>query len=150
MSVKRWVLLTSVVVTFSCTAAIGAESETEGIEAQVWSNVHRLLAEPMPADEDSLVAPLAYSDALSLVLIRLRTGVKAHYHERHTETVIILSGSGRFQVGDSEKLTGPGDVVMVPPGTIHAFTVIGSEPVAAISSMSPGFDGKDRIFVENE
>ena len=111
-------------------------------------NLLDLIDELPPEDEDIVVVPLTRSDGVSLQLVWIRTGVKAHYHARHTETVVILRGRGRFRIGEDTYDAAPGDAFLIPPGAVHAFVVTEDGPVAAVTTFSPAFDGEDRVFVE--
>lgn len=102
----------------------------------------------MPADQDLLVVPLRRSEAVSLQLVRVRSAVKLHLHERHTEIVVIVAGSGRFRIGEVTFDARPGDSFLVPPGTPHAFTVTSEAPAAAVTTFTPGFDGQDRVLLD--
>lgn len=43
----------------------------------------------------------------------------AHFHPRATERFEIIAGRARFRLAGQEEIAGPGDVVVVPPGTAH-------------------------------
>jgi mannose-6-phosphate isomerase-like protein (cupin superfamily) len=73
--------------------------------------------------------------------------VRAHRHARHDETVVVLAGRARFRMGDRSEAIGPGSVLLIPRGTVHALEVT-EGPLEAVSVFSPPFDGKDRIFEE--
>jgi mannose-6-phosphate isomerase-like protein (cupin superfamily) len=111
-------------------------------------NLLDLIDNPPPPDQETVVRTLTRSDEVSLQLIWLRVGVKPHYHARHAETVVILRGMGRFRIGEKIFDAAPGDAFMIPSGTVHSFEVTEEGPVAAVTTFSPGFDGKDRVFVE--
>ena len=48
-----------------------------------------------------------------------------HYHDDREEFLYILEGQIEQWVGEEKKLIGPGDVVFVPPGVIHASYNVG-------------------------
>jgi len=48
-------------------------------------------------------------------------GPPLHRHP-YDETWVVIEGALTFHAGDEELAAGPGDVVIVPPGTPHAFT----------------------------
>ncbi len=41
------------------------------------------------------------------------------YHEQKEEAWVFESGRARVRLGDAEGIVEPGDVVAVPPGTVH-------------------------------
>jgi quercetin dioxygenase-like cupin family protein len=49
-----------------------------------------------------------------------RHGHEAHFHPNAEETLIVLGGTGRYQVGDDVFDIGGGDIVFVPKGVVHA------------------------------
>jgi quercetin dioxygenase-like cupin family protein len=42
-----------------------------------------------------------------------------HTHPRSAEVMLVLAGRGEFTAGDAAWPTGPGDVIVVPPGQPH-------------------------------
>jgi quercetin dioxygenase-like cupin family protein len=51
----------------------------------------------------------------------------AHVHPIQTERFEVIEGQMRFRIGYRTRLAGPGDVVEVAPGVIHAFANAGEE-----------------------
>ena len=51
----------------------------------------------------------------------------AHVHPIQTERFEVIEGQMRFRIGHRSRLAGPGDVVEVAPGVIHAFANAGEE-----------------------
>jgi mannose-6-phosphate isomerase-like protein (cupin superfamily) len=72
--------------------------------------------------------------------------VKPHVHRVHDEVVVILEGAGTMTLGDSSYALAPGRTFVVPRGVVHGVES-GGVPLRAMSVFTPGFDGKDRIFV---
>jgi quercetin dioxygenase-like cupin family protein len=66
-------------------------------------------------------------------------GPDLHYHPYH-EVFVVQSGEARFTVGDEEVVVGEGNIVVVPPKTVHGFKatydgttrVLGIHPSAAV------------------
>jgi mannose-6-phosphate isomerase-like protein (cupin superfamily) len=58
-------------------------------------------------------------------------GPSLHTHP-YAELLIVQEGRGRFVLGDEERELGPGEIAIVPPGTPHAFTNTGDEPLRQI------------------
>jgi mannose-6-phosphate isomerase-like protein (cupin superfamily) len=52
-------------------------------------------------------------------------GPRLHRHP-YDETWVVVEGSITFREGDESLAAGPGDIVVVAPGTPHAFTNTGS------------------------
>jgi quercetin dioxygenase-like cupin family protein len=51
----------------------------------------------------------------------------AHVHPIQTERFEVIEGQMRFRIGHRSRLAGPGDIVEVAPGVIHAFANAGEE-----------------------
>jgi mannose-6-phosphate isomerase-like protein (cupin superfamily) len=51
-------------------------------------------------------------------------GPSLHTHP-YAEILIVLEGRGSFTIGDEPREAGAGEVLIVPPGTPHAFTNTG-------------------------
>jgi quercetin dioxygenase-like cupin family protein len=60
-------------------------------------------------------------ELLELELVWPRPGQRApaHVHPEMEERYEVLEGTAAFRIGDEERTAGPGDVVAVPPGTVH-------------------------------
>ncbi len=60
-----------------------------------------------------------------------------HTHHFHSEVFFIISGSMEWTVGDETDTLGAGDLVYIPPGTVHYTHVVGDEPVRALMIYEP-------------
>lgn len=69
-----------------------------------------------------------------------------HMHPEIEERWQVVSGRVRFRIGDQERLAGPGDVVVAPPGTPHAARGDGCGPVHLRIQMRPALRWQE--FVE--
>ena len=77
-------------------------------------------------------------------LIFVEATVPGHYHEFHTEQVLILEGTGTIYLGKKSVEVNAGDFIFIPAGKPHAFEVK-KGPVKVLSIQAPGFDGSDRV-----
>jgi mannose-6-phosphate isomerase-like protein (cupin superfamily) len=57
-------------------------------------------------------------------------GPPLHKHP-YAETCIVRSGRAAMTIDGQEVLAGPGDIVVIGPGTPHRFTAIGDERLVA-------------------
>lgn len=62
-------------------------------------------------------------------------GEEKHVHVE--QTLFFLSGTGKAVLDGEEKTIGPGDVVVVTPGTRHNFISTGSEPLKIYTIYAP-------------
>lgn len=90
-----------------------------------------------------------YSDAnASAFVIFIKKQVPKHFHQTHTETVIVLEGKGEMFLNGEIFTIKAGDQVIVPPGIHHAVVVKSKKPLKVLSIQSPFFENKDRVMVK--
>jgi quercetin dioxygenase-like cupin family protein len=82
-------------------------------------------------------------------IVTPKTAMKPHYHATHEEIAYIIRGHGKMRLGDEVKPAKAGDVMFIPKKTVHTF-IPESDDCISLSIFAPAFDGKDRIFVEEE
>lgn len=92
------------------------------------------------------VQPLASDSLVSSFVVWVKKEVWLHHHAFHTETLLILEGTGTMVVGDENVEVGPGDFLAIPKTTPHDLTVTSDTPLKALSIQAPKFQGKDRVF----
>ncbi|MFT5668746.1 MAG: mannose-6-phosphate isomerase-like protein (cupin superfamily), partial [Vicingaceae bacterium] len=59
-------------------------------------------------------------------------------------------GSAEMKLGDSTLTIKAGDLIVIPPNTVHSIKVKTMEKFQVISIQSPEFKGKDRVWVKEE
>jgi quercetin dioxygenase-like cupin family protein len=64
----------------------------------------------------------------------------AHLHALQEEDVEVLEGTLRAQIGGREQVFGPGERVVIPAGTAHAWSLAGSGPARARLRFRPALD----------
>lgn len=64
--------------------------------------------------------------------------VGPHFHHSHAETFYILSGRVEWTVNGETHEMGPGDLVFIPPDTVHSTRVIGNENMRTLMIFQPG------------
>jgi len=89
------------------------------------------LANPITGERFTFTHTAATTDGELLAFdLSLRPGGAvpiAHVHPIQTERFEVIEGQMRFRIGHRTRLAGPGDVVEVAPGVIHAFANAGEE-----------------------
>ncbi|NQX92587.1 MAG: cupin domain-containing protein [Flavobacteriales bacterium] len=99
-------------------------------------------------DENIEVQTITLDSLVSTHQIWIRSGVKAHFHEYHTEHVFVLEGQAMMTIDGEEFLIGPGDLVFIPKGSVHSVVVLSDQDLVVLSVQAPAFRGKDRIFIQ--
>jgi quercetin dioxygenase-like cupin family protein len=64
----------------------------------------------------------------------------AHVHPEQEERFEIQSGTMRFRLGRKRMLAGPGEVVVVPAGTVHRFENAGDDEARVRVQVRPALD----------
>lgn len=101
-----------------------------------------------PADgAPATVVEVARSARTSTNLWQTGQAMPAHLHREHEEVILFARGRMAVRIGDREVEVGPGDAIVVPPGTIHSGRTI-EGPASGWSVFSPPFDGKDRVVAD--
>jgi mannose-6-phosphate isomerase-like protein (cupin superfamily) len=79
---------------------------------------------------------------VSIARARVEPGVTTRLHRLKsvTERYLILKGKGRVEVGElAPTKVGPGDVVLIPPGTPQRITNIGNSDLIFLAICTPRF-----------
>ena len=71
--------------------------------------------------------------------------VPPHVHASQWERFEGVSGELRFRVGLQRRRAGTGQVLVVPPGTAHAFTNTGTEEARFLIELSPPRRGEEGL-----
>jgi quercetin dioxygenase-like cupin family protein len=72
--------------------------------------------------------------------------IPMHVHPRQEERITVMRGTLRSRSGKSERLLGPGDEVVSPPGEEHTIAPADQEEVEVLAELSPALSYGD--FVE--
>lgn len=90
-------------------------------------------------------------ETLSIARARVPPGVTTALHavEGTTERYVIAQGRGRVEVGEMPSAeVGPGDVVVIPPGTRQRIRNLGSTDLIFYCVCTPRFRGKNYRSLE--
>jgi quercetin dioxygenase-like cupin family protein len=75
-----------------------------------------------------------YGSDVSLFVVDAAPGEGPALHRHpYMETFVVQAGRARFEVGGRPVEAVPGDVVLVAPGTAHAFRALGPEHLRMVS-----------------
>lgn len=119
-TMARWSLIAAV-----CIVAGGAYARGGGA-APYHANVAQLAR-----DNDNFRRVLATGDKSQLVVMSIPAGddIGQETHARVEQTIVCVSGNGRLSLNGAESSFGPGDVVVITPGTKHDIRNVGSAPL---------------------
>jgi len=81
-------------------------------------------------------------EALSVARARVETGVTTRFHRlaKTAERYVVLSGTGRVEVGDlAATEVAAGDVVLIPPGIEQRISNTGNEDLVFLALCTPRF-----------
>lgn len=123
------------------------------------SAVHFALVNLIKLDQDKPIDPkkgfnvtqVALGKNASINLVRAAPGsiLKTHYHKYRDEVAYVTAGQAIFTVSGENYTVKAGDLMYIPAMTLHRVVAIGNENVQVVSTFTPPFDGKDRIYIEN-
>ncbi|MFC8126014.1 cupin domain-containing protein [Streptomyces sp. NPDC057302] len=75
-----------------------------------------------------------------LVLPPGADGTRPHRHRLSTELFYVLDGTMEFLVDDTLTAVGKGALIVVPPGTVHAFGASADGPAEFFAVLTPGIE----------
>ncbi len=85
---------------------------------------------------------------VSSFYIEIKKEVAPHFHKKHSEHVYVISGSGIMKLADEVLYIQSGDLIFIPPHTVHSVVVNSDNPLRVLSIQAPFFNGKDRVLVK--
>lgn len=104
---------------------------------------------PEKADTLLIDHRLTDEDEASARVFRVYRPTPAHYHATCDEYLIILSGRGRFFMGDREPFeVGPGEMLFFKKDPVQGMPEILEHPLFMVSVDTPRRDPRDIIFVD--
>lgn len=71
-----------------------------------------------------------------------------HYHKYRDEITYMIKGQVILTVSGKNYTSKAGDLMYIPAMTPHRIVIVGNETVQAVSTFTPPFDGKDKVYVE--
>jgi mannose-6-phosphate isomerase-like protein (cupin superfamily) len=79
----------------------------------------------------------------SLAEARVPVGCRTqrHYHKVLEELYFILEGAGEIELDGERRTVGPGDAILIPPGTWH--TIMATEPLRFLCCCAPPYAHED-------
>jgi mannose-6-phosphate isomerase-like protein (cupin superfamily) len=80
---------------------------------------------------------------LAITWVDIKPGSGQRLHKHFPEQVyVIIKGKGRMRVGKEEQEVGEGDLIYIPPNTIHGIKNLLNEELTYLSVSTPAFNIK--------
>jgi mannose-6-phosphate isomerase-like protein (cupin superfamily) len=92
---------------------------------------------------DSTNAPVQ-NQSLAEASLPAGASTERHYHPRAEEIYFILEGTGTMEVDGVTAAVGPGDAILIPPGSRHQITA--RESLRFLCCCSPAYSHEDVVF----
>lgn len=112
-------------------------------DAGAFNVLAELAGDPLGPEEPGRSRVLHENADHTVILMQVNGVAQRHYHIEHDEVIHVLAGSGVFTLGDREYDAKPGDVFVVPRGTVHGFRKTGEGPAAMLSIYTPRLSRPD-------
>jgi quercetin dioxygenase-like cupin family protein len=108
----------------------------------------QVIENPLSGERITIRRPAASGDGALDWELELAPGGRvpsAHTHPEQEECFTVLAGQLRLRVGRRRVLAGPGDTVVIPPGTVHHFANPGPGPARVAVRSSPALSMTDLL-----
>ena len=69
-----------------------------------------------------------------------------HYHKESEEIYYILEGQGIMELEGESQQVGPGDAILIPPGSWHQITASSESEIRLLCCCSPPYSHEDTYF----
>jgi mannose-6-phosphate isomerase-like protein (cupin superfamily) len=104
-------------------------------------------ATPFTTKDGSTIREYLHTGAQSLAEATLdpAQATQRHYHARSEEIYLIVDGGGELEVAGEIRTVGPGDAILIPPGSWHQLTAADSGATLLCCCVPPYAD-EDTFF----
>lgn len=99
-------------------------------------------AAALPEDQSMRVVPVGSDAHTQHQVVAIRDRESPHTHDDRDLFVVMLRGHGHMRIGDEERPVGPGSVLYVPRGVVHAFRNEAEVPAVAYAVYLSGSAGE--------
>ncbi len=72
-----------------------------------------------------------------------------HRHLRTEEIYHVLAGRAEMTLGEAVFAIGPGDTVLIPPGTAHCLRNLDAVPLRILCACAPAYSHEDTELIED-
>lgn len=94
---------------------------------------------------DRANAPVA-NQSLAEATVPIGGATQRHYHRASEEFYFILEGEGVMEIDGETRKVGPGDGVLIPPGTWHQITASEGADLRFLCCCAPPYSHHDTFF----
>jgi mannose-6-phosphate isomerase-like protein (cupin superfamily) len=115
--------------------------------------VNRNRSEPFITKDGSEIRPIldrtnstAANQSLAEATLPPGAETEEHYHLRTEEIYYVLRGRGLMTLGHEAREVGPGDAVLIPPGSRHKIRNLGQELLVFLCCCSPPYSHENTIL----
>ncbi len=91
---------------------------------------------------------LFYDSLSASFLLTIPTETKMHFHESHSEHILLIEGDGIALIGYKTHTLKKNDLIFIPKGTPHKIINTGKNPIKILSIQAPFFDWADHNIIE--
>jgi mannose-6-phosphate isomerase-like protein (cupin superfamily) len=97
--------------------------------------------------DGSTIREYLHTGRQSLAEASLASGqaTERHYHRASEEIYFFLDGGGTMEVDEDERVVGPGDAVLIPPGAWHTLRA-GESGARLLCMCAPPYTHEDTYF----
>jgi quercetin dioxygenase-like cupin family protein len=113
-------------------------------------NLFKFLEEnPIDRKLGFLAKKAAFGKNARIDLTQLAPGTHfgVHYHSVSDEIDYVIQGQANMTIDGEVRPIKSGDLIYIPPSTVHGFDALGNENLQVLVVYTPPLDEKDRIFV---
>lgn len=84
------------------------------------------------------------NQSLAEATVPAASSTQRHYHRASEEFYFILEGSGTMEIDGSRRDVGPGDAILIPPGSRHQ--IAAATPLRFLCCCAPPYSHEDTFF----
>lgn len=94
---------------------------------------------------DLSVAPVR-NQSLAEATIPAGEATTRHHHRASEEIYYLLEGTGVVEVDGETRPVGPGDAILIPPGSWHRIRADATGPIRMLCACAPPYRHEDTYF----
>lgn len=91
----------------------------------------------------------AHNQSLAEAIVPAGHQTLEHVHHETEEIYYFTAGRGRMRLGDEHSEVGPGDCVVIPPGTRHKLWATPDTELVLLCACAPAYSDEDTEITES-